>query len=215
MNIHDNGIPDIIQFGPYRSGSTFMYQYLKHLFQDKKILKYHGYKDINVPVVITIRDFRDSIASFWRIEYPLQNEGRSMEIGKTFMDKDDIDFYSKSFFEMDRYLHNYLITHTNVLVLKYELFFDNFPYINDQISKFFNIEIDQDTRMRIEANCNLQYNKNFQKQFKDFSSYDVEYGIHGDHIHTGESTWKQVTPPELHEYFTEKTKPLLNTWGYE
>jgi hypothetical protein len=214
MEIHDHSKPDIIQFGSYRSGSTFMYQYLKNLFPTHKILKYHAYRTEEVPVVITVRDHRDSVSSYWRVEYPLENSGEKAEIGKTFMTKSDIDKYSSVFFDQDSVLHDYLLNQSKVLVLQYESFLNNFEYLHPKVEKFFDLRIDNSRRERIESQCSLEHNKKVQEQFEDFSKYDKSTGIHGDHILTGESTWKQFTPVELHEYFTDKMSPLLKTWNY-
>ena len=213
MNIHDHSSPDIIQFGPYRSGSTFIFQYLKQLFPDKKILKYHAYREENVPVIITVRDFRDSVASYWRIEYPLKND-RKIEIGKDFMTKEDIDFYSESYFRVNDDYHKYIKTHDKCLVIRYEDFFNNFNYLHNQMEQFFNIEISPNQRLEIESKCNLEHNKKLQAKFENFSSYDIVTGIHGDHIFTGESLWEKVIPENLKDYLNNKLKILLDEWKY-
>jgi hypothetical protein len=215
MKIHETGIPDIIQFGPYRSGSTFMFQYLKQLFPDKKILKLHGYDKTDVPVVITVRDFRDCVASYWRIEYPLKiGGGKKIEIGKTFMTEEDIDFYSKPYFMQDKILHQYLVSH-KVVVLQYEKFFDNFEYLHDRISNFFDIHIDGSRRANLELSCSLKHNKKFQEKYDNFESYDLDNGIHGDHIFTGMSIWNEVVPDNLKKYYNDKLQTLLNNWNYD
>lgn len=214
MNIHGDGTPDIIQFGPYRSGSTFLYQYFKQLFPEKRILKYHAHRADEVPVVMTIRDYRDSVVSYWRIEYP-ERHGQKIILGESFMTKDDIDTYTEAYFDLDKVLHKYLITHSEVLVLKYELFFNNFEYLHEHISKFFGVDIPDEIKCNIEHVCSLDYNKKFQEKYDDFQSYDITKGIHGDHIFTGESIWKQVVPDELHGYFNKKLEVILNNWDYE
>ena len=210
MKIHEEGTPDIIQFGPYRSGSTFMYQYLKLLFPDKKVLKCHNYREEPVPVVMTIRDFRDSVISYWRVDL-----GSEIIIGEDFMTKEDIDYYSEEYVEFDEILDKYLLSHDEVLVLRYEDFNNDFEYLHDQMSEFFGIYINDYDRTRIDSQCSKDHNRKEQEKYQGFAEYSEETGLHGDHIFTGESIFDQVVPNDLKGYFNDKLSVILNNWNYE
>lgn len=189
---------DIIQFGIYRSGSTLIYQYLKYLFPDKKVLKVHQFVNGNVPTVITVRDYKDCIVSLWRAE-------KGIKIGKDYMTKEDIDLYSQKFCIFPLIIEKYEFAKDKVLILNYENFFNNFDYLHDKIEKYFNIKISNEKRKILEKLCSIETNKKRQKRFDTFEKYG-KHGIHGNHIHTGKSIWKDVVPKELHNYFIEKCK---------
>ena len=56
----------IVQYGVVRSGSTLCYMLLKELFVN--VQKQHNVnKDKGLPIVITHRDFRDSLLSQFRV----------------------------------------------------------------------------------------------------------------------------------------------------
>jgi len=65
----------IYQVGIIRSGSTLIYQILKHVFKNSRINKQHHFPyPLDFPVVATYRDFRDILVSAWRT-FVISREG--------------------------------------------------------------------------------------------------------------------------------------------
>ena len=65
-----------------RSGCTFISQLLANIFGLENLDSGHsGYKvDDDLPVVITLRDFRDVVLSFWRVHNDISL--KDLELGK-------------------------------------------------------------------------------------------------------------------------------------
>lgn len=176
----------IVQFSPPRTGSTLIYNVLKEIFNNKKILKHHDLsifeKKINIPIVVSVRNPFDSIVSRIRIK----NEE----------DKLDEELISKY---IDYYVNEAGIKDVleisekkNVLILKYEDFKNNFNYIFDNLEIFFSIKIKTQLKQTIEKKYNIQNMKKIADSYNDFSSYDTTTGVHGKHIsqYNGNSYYK-------------------------
>ena len=115
---------------------------------------------IGSKIIVTYRDFRDVMVSQWRVAHskgskPYQ-EVKAADI--TASNKSDIQEYKqmskdevykwaakalKQVQVLDRYRE---IERDKVLWMRYESFFNNFDYIFDKFSTFFNITIDKNTQ---------------------------------------------------------------------
>ena len=166
----------IKQFGLIRSGSTLIYNILKKLFPDYTIDKTHtlNWKEFffNHPIVCTYRDPLDIICSTIKIKSSNKLVTREL-----------IDEHIKllqrngfaDFIELEK-------TNKNKLILKYENFYNNFDYIFNEFEDFFNIQIANNVRSKIEEELSIQIVKNKISKFKTFKEYDTNTHWHGNHI---------------------------------
>ena len=67
-----------------RSATTMIYQIMRDLFPGGGVVKTHGWLDVplDVPVVATVRDFRDAAVSWWRVRYAQEIERNAREMAK-------------------------------------------------------------------------------------------------------------------------------------
>lgn len=191
----------IIQFGPSRTGTTLIWQILNSIFHDVK--KIHNYvKCDDCYRVVTYRDFRDSLLSVMRI-----NEH---DINVDNLTKDYNSFYKKHLICLNNYKSD-----NNVLFLKYELFYNDYNYVYDEIEKYFNITISIEKRNEISNNVSLKKNKKTSDDLKEFKYFDKDTLIHGNHIHHPEpGTWKELNGVEQ-KHITNILIGFLKKWGYE
>ena len=112
----------IIQFGPPRSGSTLIYNILKDVFIHKSVETRHTYrnKDRKHPTVVTYRNPLDSIVSSI-LRYNLEP---SMSV----LEDQVVEFENNGIWTVHEIKDN-----KNVLMLKYEEFFNDFEIIFDKL----------------------------------------------------------------------------------
>jgi hypothetical protein len=107
----------------------------------------------------------------------------------------------------------------NYLVLRYECFWnDNFDYIFDEMQAFFQITILPEMREKIRSECNVDVMRKVSTQFVDFSRWDTETKIHGDHISTvngAPGAWKTTIPERFHAQINARLAPYLRKFGYD
>lgn len=181
---------NIVQFSPGRSGSTLVWNILKELFENENIHKCHRIKyDVNQKIVSTVRDPRDILASRLLIG--------NNEINEVIIKK-NLD-------EMKRYGFDDLIkikNKSNVLILKYELFYNNYDYIFDELEQFFGITISLEKRNEIKQKFEIKEVMKISSKLGSFKKYDKDTHIHGKHIseYKGKpNNWKNIIPKEYHE----------------
>ena len=138
----------IIQFGMIRSGSTLIYNLLRNIFPEKTITKTHEIYvlPLDFPIICTYRD-------------PLAIICSSIKRYKMTPTRDFID---KQIIELNRYGYKgfnqlqSLENRENILVLRYEKFFNNMNYIFDKFEEFFLIEIKEEMRKNYKMNSLLK-----------------------------------------------------------
>ncbi len=76
----DPNAVSIISFGVMRSATTWVFQVLRDLFPEGGVIKTHSWLDLpdSIPTVVTYRDFRDVVVSFWRTCNPVASPVRRM-----------------------------------------------------------------------------------------------------------------------------------------
>jgi hypothetical protein len=174
-------------------------------------------EDSNIKVVSTIRDPRDTLCSYMIIRYELWS-GNNI-INKKKLDE-SIDFlrgYSGGF---DDFIE--LCNITDNLVLRYELLWEDYDYIFNEFEKFFNINIDNKMRIKLENECNVMAHKKIADKFDTFfpieNNIDLETQIHGKHIsdtNGAPNQWKNIIPKKHKGYVTDKFKDILNIFDYK
>ncbi len=188
----------IYQSGPSRTGSTLIWQILMLLFGN--VNKEHGfnYKE-NSFNVVTYRDFRDSLLSalvIWDKEFSIKN----------------ITEMYNNYVGLIIHLRKYKNI-KNVLLLKYELFYNNYDYIFDNIEKYFKVKINKKMRCDISDIVSIDNNLKRSKKFSSFVEYD-KFMIHGKHINSYiPGNYKTIGEKEQ-EYLNKLLKYDLDLWGY-
>jgi hypothetical protein len=111
---------------------------------------------------------------------------------------------------------------TDNLVLRYELLWEDYDYIFNEFEKFFNINIDNKIRIKLENECNVKAHKKIADKFDTFfpieNNIDLETQIHGKHIsdtNGAPDQWKNIIPKKYKGYVTDKFKDILNIFEYK
>lgn len=194
-----------------RSGSTLIRQVVEELFPNADVLSSHDTVNEDTKLIIVYRDFRDVLVSHWRV-----HEDIDLDMLK--------NGYKAPEYELDKYINtilkrietglNVLAKRSNVLLLKYELFYNNFNYIFDKIEKHFDVNITEENREQIEKKYNIQSNKKRQQKFSSFKDWD-DKGIHGLHIYKGEiNSWENIVHDSYKDKMNKIMYPHLEKWGY-
>lgn len=198
----------VISFGIPRSGSTFVWQIISDLFPDG-VIHTHDYLQQKVPVVATIRDFRDCVISYCHA------------VGNFSQPQVDkfITYIKNAEVELRKYCQR-----GNVLILKYESFFIYPLTMLEQIESFLNIEITDKqnvlSKHSIEKNkaiADSLFNKNTSIEYKERESIfalrrfrDPKSHINSNHIYKGEiGGWKK------YKLDFSSLRHELMWWGYD
>ena len=199
-----------------RSGSTMISQILKNLFSKDYIVRC-GHENYPVTpqdkLVITYRDFRDVMFSFWRVyqDIPFEelDKGRQMTIK-------EVEKYTCLVAGMaNGILRKTREKHSNPLLIKYEDFVNNYEYIFSKLEKHFEINIPQEKREELINRFGKKANKTKSAHLKSFKKVTKDL-VHGLHVYKGEvGIWKKYVPKEKHKYVNDKLSRALREWGYK
>lgn len=206
----------ILIFGIPGSGNTVIGQILRYLFNSNIIWYTHNYIDnlednrnidpnINLGIIISLRDFRSVLASTMRKINLLPNIDNINEIYQT--------RFKPEYNNLFQYKTNYP-KQENILYMDYKKSYRNFYYIFEQLENFLDIRISTEDKKSIINKFNIDANKKISDKLKIWDMIDKTTDIHGNHIWTGEpNSWKYFFPKELHDYVTNILKSELKTLG--
>lgn len=215
----------VFQYSLPRSGSTFIYQVLEQLFSRDDVETSHDDRNLNGRhLVITIRDFRDVLASHWRIWYAkfdadmnVINTPTSQEIMATIRTVKERIVQLNKFCEKN-------IDYEKTLILDYGDYFGDYDYLFAELEEFFSIEIDRDKRLDIISKTNIDVKRKQQLEIpildkeRIFDNWVDKRDVHANHIHPKlnpiEGYWKQVFHEEFHEMINKELMEELEKWGY-
>ncbi|MFY2558175.1 hypothetical protein ACN469_11125 [Corallococcus terminator] len=214
--------PLIIQFGFPGSGSTFVWQVLNSIFGNvKKTHKCPKYR-ADDRVVVTIRDFRDILCTYFkRANLPVT--------------KQSIDFLVKEHAEANSSFNDlYQVSEAwagkeNALWLRYEDFVNDHDYLFGQLETFFRMKLTREQKEQASKNFSLEANKERSERVAvvcrkeggegwiddKWQAYTID-GINGLHV-TGDGSvdkWRRIIPPEWHGYVSELLAEPLKRYGY-
>jgi hypothetical protein len=212
----------IIQSGPYRTGSTLIYNILKYLFEDKtienmggqssKVIKIHGLtKDAYIGlkerclkpyIIITIRHPLNAAASLATLS---KNKGIGLPDQ---LINEHINQY-KSIYNDTQYLYD----SNDFICLYYEEFENNFEYIFKQIETFFEIRIPEKEKLFIMQTFNKSSVEKHIKHLTNFSQWHAQTHFHGSHITNSDFT--KIESKEIKEKLKRMYADSINIWGYE
>ncbi|SFU72465.1 hypothetical protein SAMN05216480_11662 [Pustulibacterium marinum] len=199
--------PPIIQFGPIRSGSTLVYNILKDTYPNKKIIKKHTLNNFDIrrsKIIATYRNPLDCLTSSFKRYESFPNE----------------DSIKKQIQELKKFglddLKN-IFLRDDILKLKYEDFYGNYDYIFDSFEDFFGNSISKEKRNIIKSKYSIEAVIDKTKGFKNFSEFDKETNLHGNHISNTKGA------PNIHadfftnehiKYIKHEFSDYLSTLGY-
>ena len=110
-----------------------------------------------------------------------------------------------------------------ILLLRYELFWNNFDYIFDNLETHFGIKIPENRRTTLKNKYNINKMKSIANKYKTFypvigKNYDHKSKIHGLHISktNGEpNQWKTTIPQHFHEYVEKELEFYIKLFEYQ
>ena len=178
----------IILFSPPRSGSTLLYNILKNTINNYEICKSHIFEyDINNLYIITIRHPYNSMISIG-----LCNKINIFNINTI----DNI--YNNYMNYGGNCLINNNFEHDNIIILRYETFFNNYNYIYNILEQKLNIKIPQLIRNEVSDTVSIKNVKKNIEKFKNFKEYDELTHYHGNHIslYEGETNYLNILSSE-------------------
>jgi len=165
----------VVQFGIPRTGSTLVYRVLQEIFSD--VEKCHNsqvqqYINKNINIVVSARHPIDSFLSYIRVvDFPHQNHNPIITMAS-----------------VEKYLPHRITEHDQLtkilsrnkdltLVLKYEKFYNDIPFICNKVSDFFNVKIAKRTDYIIKT-CNLESTIKIQETMSSFKEHDPKSHVH-------------------------------------
>jgi len=205
----------VLQWSISRSGSTLVNRILRNVFSE---VHYFHPIDYNIwvfgcrvqgvshfptkelPAICTIRNPIDTAASLVRISKKKQEEHMPVcheSLG-----------HHRSFWE---FVDSIRDDGKDVVILKYESFWNNFDYIFKKLENRFNSTIDKERRDLIERDFSISSHRGIQAKIgNDFSCIDDKSGIHGAHIQnpepkTAQNIFDNQTIKGLQKEFKEFT----------
>lgn len=185
-----NGYKKIIVLSPYRTGSTFVFNVLRFLFEDLDNLSHHSFHNSNELIVkkthnnihsdadtiffCPIRNPIDTCFSRYRVWATCESETR-------FNTKRLNTIVEDYLFQMQQ-IKSLKARHKHTILLKYEDFVENFEFLFNQIENVFDIKIckkDKDLMAKALSKDNVSI---VSKKYHNFSTYDTSTLFHGNHV---------------------------------
>jgi len=207
-------------YGINRSGSTLLYNIVNTIFDGNVGVKRGAFFETDQKIIGVYRDFRDSAISQWRVNSWNQVGTFACEKDAVVASWDQVHTFAH---EIRRQVREDLrrlrerYDDTQLLLVRYELYNEDFDYLCDQLEIFLDIVISQELRGFINQTWNKQrVRKEYTEPLKDFWYSNEETYFHGGHIYKGShGTWKELLRPEDHHIINEFMKEELEEWEYQ
>lgn len=194
--------------GMESAGSTAIWQMIQQLGVPVK--KLHGYSsDPNRVTFATLRDMRDVITSLWRREcLGTKNDPDNYALGC-------LRYVQPRFEQMCAYEGN-----SNAVIIRYEAFVADPGVILDLVAKKLRVDLTHERRAEILDYCSLQKNKERAATMTDFTEWNKENLVHGNHISTDGKmgSWQDLAAtlkPETVQLIEDGAREFLVHFGYE
>lgn len=158
----------VIQFSPARSGSTLVFNAIKYILPNTKIIKTHTMSDefCNLPIITTKRNIFDCLVSLANAH------------GQEVSDENIAHF--ANILKKSGHSNN-KINCTNKLELEYNIFYKNYDYLFKQISNFFHVHYTRNQIETFEREFNVKKIRS-KTQNHVFEDYDKATQLHGRHV---------------------------------
>lgn len=165
----------ILQYSPPRTGSTLLWNTLRHSFPKHRVVKEHSLpKEFGNPlfralIICSVREPLDALASAALVTYTEP----SMQSADTLI----ADFDRSGIWDVPRVQKS-----KRRLILKYEDFAFDFGYLFQQIETFMEIKLSDPIKATIRNEYSLKAVQRKASAFEGFEQYDQVNQIHGNHI---------------------------------
>lgn len=161
----------ILQFSLPRSGSTLVYNILRELYPRHRIEKCHTLdrRNLESTIVATYRNPADIVASLLLVSNSSVTDANIREQSILLNRQGIWDLLT-------------IRNRSNMLLLRYEDFFDDFDVLFNNIENHFQIRISSEKRKELSTKYNRESVQAMTERYGDFSQYDSETQFHGRHI---------------------------------
>ena len=203
---------NLIQFGLSRTGTTLAFRVLKEFFQHVKKCHLPEVKPFlgkSIPIVTTIRNPVDSFLSYVRV-VEFSDSKKNIIITDDLIEK-HLDLR----IQQENQLRFILKTYSSqIIILKYESFYDDFNYIFQEIESLIDSKISDSKKKEIISDCSIMNTIKIQEKFNSFDDYDQESLIHGLHVRTPspKSSIKFINDEQF-SFLSEKFREAINLWN--
>jgi hypothetical protein len=205
----------VFQYSLARSGSTVVWQVLKYLFPDSILCKRHCPPPLTelTPVVLTVRDPRDRVASRYR---KLRAGNRPLQ-SRRMLDR-QLDENERHFQQLSEYLKEHAALPPErrppLLILFYEQYYEKFEFLLQELARFFGVDITPEQLDYVQTHFSVESNLAISSKLKTFHELDHESNIHGNHISPdylgAPLCWAQIIDPSLHKYTMKRLRLQLH-----
>lgn len=213
----------VAQYALPRSGSTLVLQVLLKILGEDNVDYSHNFRETNLPLIATLRDFRDIVASYWRIWHGKLENNQIVNVPTYNEVKSAIGSTMGRINQLNQYQDYY--KDKNVLWLRYEDFFEDYEYLFNEIENFLGITVSKEKRDKIIKETNLEAKRKYQTEIpldpnktRIFDNYEHRHDIHANHIHPTikpiPGYWKQIFPKEFYGLIEFTLEEPLKRWGY-
>lgn len=194
----------LLIYGVPRSGSTWMWQVMGDIFENG-VIRTHRFMDVSrgIPLLITVRDWRDALISYWRSHF---KHARIIE-------REEIYQYVGKYQEHIWTAGQWRKERPDGVVLRYEDSLKDpeslFTVASEQL---YGPEISPARKTVIMRAHSIEVNKaiadNLQRQ-------DRATLMNPCHVHeAGVGTWRNFCDEEGAKLLTDLLTPALEEWGY-
>lgn len=196
----------VVAYGVPRSGSTFIWQLLNDLFPDGGVVKTHDWLDVaaDVPVVATIRDWRDCIVSHWRMGKPEDAQMSGQEV---------LDWVAtcRRWVCIWEYYHN--LRHLQVIQYDMLVFYAMDHAVWPKIEAAIGTSVAPEQRRQLERAHSLERNREVAATVAE--GFDPDTLIHRDHVHEGGTgAWSRFMSDGNARLMTALLGRELIMWGH-
>jgi len=161
----------ILQFSLPRSGSTLVYNVLRELFPRHRIEKCHTLdrRNLESTIVATYRNPVDIVASLLLVSNGSVTDANIREQSILLNTQGIWDLLT-------------IRNRSNMLLLRYEDFVDDFDVLFNGIESHFQIGVPHEKRQELSTKYNRKSVQAITERYDDFSQYDSKTHFHGRHI---------------------------------
>lgn len=205
----------VVQKSMVRSGGTVLRLILNRVFNDEKCFANHSYRypvdrthsyeklrpGGNKVLITTWRDPKDVAVSLIRV-------GRK----KTFSSNSDLVAACDDIMGSFNGIRLAEKENPEGLFLKYENWHCNFDYLFDRLEDTYDGKISKEIRDSIEKDFSKEAIRKKQSVFSNFSEYDKDTHIHGDHVHNGFRQWDKVFNEKQIKILDNKLESYIEYW---
>lgn len=196
-----------VMCGVARSGSTVVWQILRHLFGNEVVKRHPNEWEFDGrPIVSTIRHPFDVAASRYRVRLSRSGIDSGGWIGL----EAELDVMKTHYNGLRS-----MVGMENFVLLRYEDFWNNFEVVFLTIERLFGISIEKKTRDEMGVMFGLEANKKRASTLASFNDIDSD-GVHGDHIGlVVPGSWTYELPKDLWMPMVVYCLPIAREWNYE